>query len=304
MHSNFLRYISRFGGVMALSLAGAAFPSALAAQQATPPPSQEQEIIVTGVRNQLEAIEDYVGGLTVVTGKDPLSRYQPDVYCPAVIGLSEARNAQIAARMRNVAAAADVKPAKEGCRPSALVIFVDDKRSFLEAFRKQHPIYFSDLRGEGWSPPDEKGPALAWHLVQHLDPQGNPVQKDPELGYAIVESSVRGSNVLSMIRPVVAMSVVLVERKALQGLTVEQIADYVLMRTLTDRKPKDHDLRDLTILGALEAPVGSAVPASLTDFDLAYLKGRYSGDPSRYGRSQRSAISRSIKRAVKAKDEK
>lgn len=280
-------------------LAGALFPPSLAAQETRTPTVAPDEIVVTGLRDQLEAIKGYVDRLTVLNGNDPVARYQPEVYCPVVLGLSPSRNAQIASRMRAVAAAAGVRPAKQGCRTSALVIFVDNKKSFLDLFRKQYPIYFSDPKGEEWPLLNEKGPALAWHLVQILDPQGNPVRRDPEFDYAVVESVTRGSKVLSMVTPVVAMSVVLVERTALRGLTVHQIGDYALMRTLTDRKPDDHRLRDLTILSVLEAPMGSVLPNSLTKYDLAYLKGRYQGDPALNGRSQRAAISRTMKRIVK-----
>jgi len=285
-----------FTGAAALLLAGALLPATpLAAQPTGAQPSAQEtqpddEVTVMGIRDRLRAIDNYVGGLTVVNPSDPLSRYAVDQYCPAVLGLSEQRNAEIAARMRTVAAAAGVRPAAEGCLPSALVVFVDDKASFLRAFRAQHPIYFTDLRGEGWATAREDGPAVAWSLVQMVDPEGMPVQRSIE-GYAIVDSATGGSRLRAMVRPVVAMSVVIVERRALVGLTATQIADYVLMRTLTDRPPAALEVpANLTILGALTAPMGSVVPSSLTSWDLAYLRGRYSGDPASYGNRQRAAI--------------
>ena len=298
--STSLRRTSGFGRTIAFLLAGAVLPSsAPAAQKASPPAAEGEEIVISGIRDQLKLIDTYVDGLTVSVSDDPLARYQPGVYCPAVLGLGAARNAQIAARMRAVAAAAGVKPAGPGCRTSALVIFADDKESFLAAFRREHPLYFTRLRGEEPPRTEEEGPAVAWHLVQELDPQGMPVQRTDESGPAIVSSSTGGSRLLSMIQPVVAMSVVVVERRALIGLTATQIADYVLVRTLSDRALKGSDVpRTLTILRALDAPIGTAVPSSLTELDLAYLKGRYSGDPSRYGPSQRAAIRRSMKRAA------
>lgn len=292
--STFLKAVALLAAAFLLPLSQAA-----AQQQPDRDARQGEEIVVTGVREQLRAIENYVRGLTVAGSDDPLSRYEPGVFCPTVLGLSGPRNAEIARRMRRVAAAAGVEPAGANCRTSALVIFVDDKESFLAAFQRRHPVYFTGLRGEALPPPREDGPAVAWQLVQNLDPQGNPVQRDGESGFGIVSSPMGGSRLLSMIRPVVAMTVVVVERRGLIGLTPTQIADYVLMRTLTDRGPARLQVPDqLTILKALTAPIGTAVPASLTQWDLAYLRGRYSGNPARYGGSQRSAIRRTMRRAV------
>ena len=292
-------------------LSAALVPVTTASAQPTPPQDQakvqpqaaeDAAIVVTGtsMREQLEVIRDYVDGLTIAVSYDPLARYASDSYCPAVLGLSPSRNDEIATRMRAVAKAAGVQPAASGCRTSALVMFVDDKESFLTAFRRKHPVYFSDLRRtHGRFPPREKGPATAWHLVATLDPQGTPVERTG-LGPTIVASPMRGSRILSMVTQVVAMSVVIIERGALVGLTSTQIADYALMRTLTDRSLKAPDVPgQFTILRALTTPKGSAVPLSLTRWDLAYLEGRYSGHPARYGPGQRAAIAQRLRRAAK-----
>lgn len=287
-------------GALALLLATTLMPSALQAQGVAAPPS-EDEILVTGVRDRLNTIDRYVKGLTVIQSGDSLSRYEPGTYCPAVIGLTERVNNEVAARMRSVAAAAGVAPARGKCAPTALVMFAADKESFLRAFRKQHPIYFSDLQTKAEVPPREDGPAAAWQLVQLLDPQGNPVRRTPS-GIGMVESPAGGSRIRAMVQPVVIMSVVVIERKALLGLTATQIADYAVMRTMIDRAPDLSKVPgQVTILGALTAPMGAAVPASLTEWDLAYLKGRYSGDPRFFGPSQSAAIRESIQRAVEKK---
>lgn len=299
MHRHLRR--SRLIRAATLLTAGAVLPlTSLAAQpQTPPPPPQEDEVVVTGVRNPKEVIEDYVGGLTDIVDDQPIARYAEEEYCPAVLGLSAERNAQIAARMRTVAAAAGVEPAKAGCLPSALVIFVDDAETFLAEFRTRHPIYFTDPQGRLGEPVKANGPVAAWSLVQLVDPQGMPVGSGIGGDPKYVESPAGGSRLLSMVRPVVAMSVVIVERSALVGLTPTQIADYALMRTLTDRGPESlKTSQGVSILGALGAPMGSAVPASLTEWDLAYLKGRYAGHPARYGRSQGAAIRNRMRRAL------
>ena len=120
------------------------------------PASSDNEVLVTGLRDRLKTVDSFVRGLTVVNSNDPLSRYEPGKYCPAVLGLSERVNGQVAARMRAVAAAAGVVPAGAKCTPSAMVIFAEDKDKLLAAFRKQHPVYFTDFQDKEDLPPPEK----------------------------------------------------------------------------------------------------------------------------------------------------
>lgn len=267
----------------ALFVAGALMPSLpLQAQEATPPPPEE-EIVVEGRRNRNEIISSYVNGLTAANPNNPLARYAPGDYCPTVLGLSPTSNKQITTRMRRVAAAAGVKPAEEDCAPSAVVIFTDDKAAFVRRFRARHPQYFTQLQGKGRRLAEVEGPAVAWHIVQ---PTGTQAIEPGGLFY-------------SSVTPVVTMSVVVVEVSALNGLTTTQVADYVLMRTLTDREPPFLNVpNDFTILKALRAPMASEVPASLTKWDLAYLKGRYTGHPGRYSARQEGTIRGMMRRAL------
>ena len=263
-----------------------------------------ETIIVEGLRvkSLKKAIGGYVRGLTVMTSTDPLARYQPGAYCPAVVGLSDVLDNEIAGRMRRVAEAAGVKPAPLGCSTSALVFFVNDKQAFIKEFRRQQPAYFRDPKGDLWSPPTERGPVASWQLTQQFDPQGNALGRDPQTGIRIVASSQGGSRITSMITVAVAMSVVIIERKSLRGLSTTQIADYALMRSLTEFKPDSPgETKRFSVLGVMEAPMGTETPASLTPWDLAYIKARYDGDPRMYGNKQGATIRGSIKRALTGK---
>lgn len=285
-----------------LLLVGAISP-ALSQDTSTSEDDAADPIIVEGMRyKEVEkAIDGYVRTLTVMTPSNPLALYGPDRYCPAVVGLGAARGEELATRMRQVAQAAGVKPAPPGCSTSALVFFVDDKRSFLNSFQAQQPLYFKDLEGKFRSPPEEAGPVQSWQLTQQLDPEGKQLNRDPETGMRYVVSSQGGSRVYSMVTIEVVMSVVVIERASLRGLTTTQIADFALMRTLTDRGPRRaKNPWKFSILGVIEAPIGSATPESLTEWDLAYVKGRYDGDPRYYGPRQGAQIRRSIENAVLA----
>jgi hypothetical protein len=94
-------------------------------------------------------------------------------------------------------------------------------------------------------------------------------------------------------------SVLVVESHALIGLSTTQFADYALMRSLTGANPARLTERDTsTVLTALDAPMGSAVPLTLTGWDLAFLQSLYKSDPNNYGPLQRSEISNAMSRRL------
>lgn len=259
----------------------------------------DQEIVVRGMteHEQARAIARYVDGLTRIAPFDPLARYEPDVYCPAVFGLSKARAEQIVARMRLVAEEAGVRPAAPDCAPSAFVFLVDDTPSFLKLFKKKWPLFFA---GAADAPSaDVKGRGVSWQLTRDFDPQHMPL-RSKGFGIRVVSGFQGGSRILSMISRAVAASVVVVERDSLVGLSGTQIADYALMRTLTDARSSDlRDTGQFSILGVIDTPMGSAAPASLTSWDFAYIKGRYKGDPRFHGARQASIIRAAIRRELK-----
>ena len=271
--------------------------------------SSDDALTVSGTREKeiRQAIVTYTRALTDFNPTGPIARYQPGFYCPVVLGLDDADNERISDRMRVVANAAGVKPALKGCIASALVFIVDDKSSFLSLLKREHPSYFIDPRGGFWSPSTEQGPAFAWQLVQEMNPNGQPLaraQLDTS-SVRVVSSTQGGSHLHSMISLAVATSIVIIERKALAGLTTTQIADYALMRSLSDGELKDmKDAGQFSILSVLDAPMDSITHASLTEWDFAYIQGRYSGDARNFGTRQAAIIQASITDTVIKKPER
>ena len=299
--------ISRFRtAALALALGATALSAPAMAQeesaQASDEAGDDNRVVIRGQvplsEKETKKIADrFVKELTVISNFDPLTRYEPEVYCPGVVGLTENGNAAIEARMRTVAEAAGVRPAKPGCATSALVVLVDDKPAFLKQFRKAHPIYFQNLDGDLGGIGEEDGPSIAWHLSALIDENGTPSSLSAG-GMQVYTSSSGGSRLHSMLTAAIAMSVVVIEREALIGLSVEQVADYALMRSLTNGDPaKLEGSGAATILTVLSTPMGEESYASLTDWDLAYLQERYKGDPRMYGERKGSALRASVRRA-------
>lgn len=251
--------------------------------------AENDAILVTGIREEEKVIDAYLNELSDVDPQSPMARYEPNQYCAKVLGLNAKLNAEIASRMQQVAQAAGVRPAGPDCRTSALVIFADDNDTLQKAFRKEHPEYFQELSGETINYQGRGTKVLSWKVIGRLDKNLIPVGTDND-GVQIVNVGVTSSRLQMASRPVVAMSVLLIQRRAVAGLTTRQIADYALMRTLSETEPSNLTHTAPTILRVIDAPEGTATPLSLTDWDLTYVKGRYASNEWNRGYTQLAKI--------------
>ena len=86
-----------------------------------------------------------------------------------------------------------------------------------------------------------------------------------------------------------------VERRALVGMTTTQLGDYAAIRALTGADPaRLGNSGAPTILRVLDVPVGGEAPVTMTKWDYDFLNGYYDAQRSLSAAAQRSAISRSM----------
>jgi len=282
-----------------LCLAGASLLVASAASgQAASGPAEESEIVVTG-RDMEQQVREFVGALTQAPPRSQLSRFERPA-CPAAFGLAPGDKQAVTSRMRKVAKAAGVDVGGAGCIPNVLVLVTEDKRVFLEALERRYPNFFGDLpRSEMRRIMREPGPAAAWQL------QGPPLDSDgvelpDEDGLRVSRGTRLQSRVTAPGRPQFAAAALVVERKALAGLTTVQLADYAAMRLFARTDPsKLPDSAAPTILKVLDAPSDAEVPATLTSWDLGFLRGLYSGDNTLFAASRRTEMRQAIEKEVK-----
>ena len=210
--------------------------------------------------------------------------------CPGVYGLAPQQAAFTVGRMRQIAAAAGMPLANQPCQSNALVIVTGNKAATIEGLVKKHSSYFP----VDWSYrqiralAEDPYPAAAWQFEGLLTPDGirvaentdpsmlDPVEPGPLIA-ATPPTTLPASRMRPSIRRDMLTSVLVVEAKALAGITATQFADYVAMRTFARTDPKQVALSASdTILKVLDAPMGTAVPISVTAQDLDFLKGYYS----------------------------
>lgn len=277
----------------------AAWPAGPAAAQAPPGASEQAPIVVEGRRlNRETEIRELIDALPPAPSNGHLSRFEHEA-CPAVIGVAPAQTAVIAARMRAVAAAAGVPVGRPACRPNVLIMVTSDKRQLIEQFARRYPGYFGDLtRRQIAALAESSEPAALWHLSGAVDADGRALFAHG--GNVVVLRTTRaGSRIADQAHPEYIGSVLVIESRALDGLTTTQLADYAAVRTFTGADPARLTDRSLsTILTLLYAPMGSAVPLTLTDWDLAFVRSLYRSDVNIHAPGQRGEIRDSMRRAL------
>ena len=208
--------------------------------------------------------------------------------CPGVYGLAPQQAAFTVGRMRQIAAAAGMPLANQPCQSNALVIVTGNKAATIEGLVKKHSSYFpvdwSDRQIRALA--EDPYPAAAWQFEGLLTPDGigrrkrtqhaGPCRTRPA-HCSDPPTTLPASRMRPSIRRDMLTSVLVVEAKALAGITATQFADYAAMRTFARTDPKQVALSASdTILKVLDAPMGTAVPMSVTAQDLDFLKGYYS----------------------------
>lgn len=291
-----MRFPARpLAAIVALSLAAPAFAQA---QQAAEPSSPD--VVVTGTREGREQVRDFVGALTPArSGSIP--RFI-DRVCPYVAGLRPAQNQAVAERLRLIARDVGLDIAEGDCVPNAFVIVTADKRAFLDGLRRRQPAAFATLSARQVRRlVDAPGPVAAWQLEGPVDADGIPLPWDDQLG-AYRNDTIRTSRLTSSGGRAFDAAALVVESRALEGLTWIQLADYAAMRLFAQLDPaRLTGTPPPTILTALTAPMGSAVPITMTSWDLGFLRGLYWSRMDLHPSSQRGEIVRRVRRDLEGR---
>ncbi|HEY0148178.1 MAG TPA: hypothetical protein VGB70_04170 [Allosphingosinicella sp.] len=269
-----------------------------AAAQEKPDQDDQAEIVVTGSRDVETQMRDFVGALTDTQGGELLSRFEREI-CPTAVGVSPAQKQAVIARMKVIAEAAGIAVGNARCTPNVLLVVTGDKAAFLDALAKKHPYYFGEM-----SPAEirrlarEPGPASAWHIAGPKRTADGVELYENKDGVAVNRTTRSGSRLTAGSRPQFAAAAVVVEAKALDGLTTTQLADYAAMRAYSRTDPSKIPAAAPTILKVLETPMGEEVPITLTEWDLQFLRSLYTAPKNISAAAQRSQIRKGMKEGL------
>lgn len=279
--------------LMSMTIAALAAAAPAAAQQPQP---QGEDIVVTGQKDDSRTISDFVKALTPVTTGEKLGRFEHDI-CPAVQGLAKPQADAISDRIRLVAKSVGLAVGKPGCAVNLMLIVTPNKAQLIAELNRHRPEYLGDLSGRQIRE-IERSPshAAAWQMKgAPIAASGMELYQDPGSGAYTNRTIDSPSRISEAVRPQFDSAVVVVERKTLAGLTITQLADYVAVRALTGADPdRLGNAGAPTILHVLDVPMGGAAPITMTQWDLAFLKGYYDVRRTLNTGAQRSAIAKSM----------
>jgi hypothetical protein len=289
-------------------LAGlSAAASASAAEGVVPPPAPDAvtlatpksaaipEVVVHGARADLAPqVLSFVDQIAAPEYEEGPARWKNRI-CPLVFGLPKAEGEFMLARLSVIARAAAIPLAGEDChRPNLYIAVTSDPIAFLHIQDKRRSI---ELFGAATprvvdSFIDTPRPVRIWYNTNMVSPDGiNIGGGDPVTSHGgpTAHATATGSEASRLKRNVVssfATVLIVVDQTRLKGVSRGQLADYVGMVAFAKLKPDLHGVKAPSILGLFDGAPQSA-PASMTDWDGAFLKSLYETDPeSRLQRSQ------------------
>lgn len=252
-------------------------------------------IVVTGNRTaEKERVRELSRTITPIVARDDAMPRFSDPICFIAAGLAREHLLELSNRLAIDTNEAGIQLAGDGCHPNVAILFVDDGAEQIAEFRKSFPRLFGDL-----TPADirkviaQPGPVHAWWVAQTVNSEGLRANAIGATGGAANAPTLRVSTSSILVLPSrrdVRFAVIIIERKALVGLSLVQIADYVAMRTLAGARPADGE----TILSLFKP--GATPPAQMSGFDRSYLKSVYEGQGNQRAGTKLDQIARSISR--------
>jgi hypothetical protein len=261
----------------------------------------DSSIVVTGRSEAPPSSSAVVAQARAVTSEgvlrsEPLALMQ-DPLCPGVMGLKETGALAIIDRIRANALRLDIRLADEtACTPNLIVAFVDDSRRQVNTLHDSEPQVFESL-----ATPDRRallaqaGPVHAWNLTETRTRDGMPVSRGEGLTNPPVAAMWSAhSKIYIPVRSDIVSSFLVLEREAVRGMTLTQLADYATMRGLAQTRPPEAGAPLDTILTLFDSE--GPHPAEMTEFDSAYLAALYDSIPNMAGIHKLLGVNRQLRR--------
>ena len=295
---------------------------AKATQDAEKSASSDSEIVVTGQKKQMAEFQKLIVNHFRVTGggrnNGQYARFAQSV-CPSVAGLAERQVKAIEQRIREVADMADIGVAKENCRPNLFVAIVEDGGAEIQLLRKKKNRLFGSLsHSERDRIEQSGGPVYSWKTTETMGSDSNynaaggtftfmagenGAGGGPALGGAQtngqtthVKSKISRSTIEG-----ISYSYLLIDSKALEGVSAAQLADYAALVSLIDIEVgSDTQVPEGSILSLFEETDDKSLrPTSLSGGDLLLLRGLYKVPANVKASLQRSAMIHTMSEGLK-----
>lgn len=294
----------RYLKIAAAALLALASGSGQAQEAATPPGSQDRDIVVEGQRQALTAtlkrmIDD--------GPRNQIARFEERL-CPRVAGYPADWTAILERLIRANAKAAGLKMLKPGCKANAVVIFIADPLTVVKALEDGLPAMFSGLTiADKRRLFAAQRPVYSWRVVDQRGRDG--VELDSAGTHGGVQTDARvvrnasATRLSENVREDILLSFVVIDIDRTPGKTLRQLADLATMHLLLNISVQATDNPDPSSILSLFAPrgEGEAAPETMSTVDRGALAGLYQATTNNYDSwSQRSRMARQIRRQEKA----
>lgn len=264
----------------------------VAAQPATSPADAWQDagaagdIVVTAQKRDYSRAVSDVRRITR-SPEDVFAPFEQPI-CALALGMSPPLARKVERRIAEVASRVGLEVAGVGCRANLTLVVADDGRGVIRAMQRKMPNLLMSLTGaEIGLLKGTPGPVWSWYDYDQKRRDGGPVEHvalldgnppRPLSPHAYVAPNVNMSRLTSPIRLDMMLAIVVVDSRAAEALTVQQLGDAAAMMGLSmiDYKTVPQ-ITHPSALQLLTDRTSRERIAGLTNFDRAYLSTLYSG---------------------------
>lgn len=257
------------------------------------------DVTVSGRRLE-DATRDFVREVAAPARGRGLARWRDGV-CVGVANLQNDAAQYIADRVSTVAEDLGLKPGQPGCEPSVLIIAVTDANAFTAQFVAMRPRLFivggggMDLGRSALEKFKTNDQPVRWWTVSVPVDADTGVIATRMPGEEAPTVSTFASRLSTQIVDDTKRVFVIVDVSKINGVSLEQLGDYLSMVVLAQVDPNADTSGYATVLNVFHDPDQTT---GLTDWDRAYLEGLYDTQRTRLNQgSHRTEIASSILRA-------
>jgi len=275
----------RFCAVLGLALAmHASTAFAQQADQASKP--SDERVVVPGSAE--EAIKNFVGEIAATTSRseNQMARWSQAI-CPSIVGMRADYAQLVLDRIGRRALEIGLGVGEPGCRPGILIIVSKQPdtvaKGLFDNYKRRLGYYYGaktlgrDALGEFVK---STAPVRWWHVNYTVSADGQQALGGGQSAVAVGQmpsmANRHPSRILRSTRQDVGMAFVIVDARRLDGLDLMAFADYLAMASLAQLDPDADTSTYSTILNLFgQSHEDVSQPKSLTEWDMAYLKGVY-----------------------------
>ncbi|HWY63096.1 MAG TPA: hypothetical protein VNW15_14435 [Rhizomicrobium sp.] len=300
-----------FCGIATASLAQTVQPN-------KPAGSDIETVTVTGERIPAEVIHAFVQSYarTASSSLDKITRWKKPI-CVGTEGLSsEDLNQFVTERIEQIAAQSGMPVGVHPCKLNVEIRFTSSPQAFLDQVRVEGPALLTPKRSQVADVAVMRHPIQAWYATGIEDRDGTLILNDEEsVGFygsgsggnlsplnTVPTMHAEGSLLRTGLQSEMAHVFVVADSGKTGDFRLGPIADYVAMLALS-QAPSFDECRPLpSITNLFAAGCGEALkPVSVTDTDIAFLRGLYNMDAGANLLTQQSGIAGEIEKVMKAK---